>query len=200
MSEKKYAVVVLAAGSSSRMGEPKQLLSYRNKNLLNHTIDEAKKAVNGIVVVILGGNYHLIAGNINHAGIKVIYNPDWAKGMSSSVHAGLQYLTKEYPQLDGVILTVCDQPFVSATVFDLLVAEADMPGTDIVASAYGGTLGTPVLFKKGYFSELMQLSGPDGAKMLLKKYKDKVAPVPFEHGEIDIDTMEDYAGLTQENK
>lgn len=191
----KYAVLILAAGSSSRLGEPKQLLSYGNKNLLNHTIDEAKKAGDGIVVVILGGNYHLIAGNIHHAGIKVSYNAAWEKGMSSSIVKGLQELTREHAGLEGVILTVCDQPFISAALFNELIAAAVQTGKTIVASAYAGTLGTPVLFLKKHFDSLLNLKGKEGGRGLIEKYKEDVASVIFENGEIDIDTMDDYNDL-----
>lgn len=188
-------IIVLAAGSSSRLGAPKQLLSYNDKNLLGHVIDEAKKTADARVVVILGGNYQLIAGNINTPGIEVIYNPDWEEGISSSIRAGLAGLTKENKDLDRVILTVCDQPFITADLFKTLITKAGSSGKSIVASAYSGTLGTPVLFAAAHFSDLGNLKGKEGAKILLDKYKENVTSVPFENGEIDIDTPEDYKKL-----
>jgi molybdenum cofactor cytidylyltransferase len=192
---RKFGTIVLAAGSSSRMGSPKQLLSYQDKSLLANTIDAAKKTGDGIVVVILGGNYPVIAENIEHTGVKLIYNPDWEEGMSSSIRAGLSALMEEYHDLEGVILTVCDQPFISASLLNVLLGKADTTGKSIVASAYGGTLGTPVLFTQKHFGDLTGLRGKEGAKMLIKKYEAQVASVPFENGEIDIDTMDDYNKL-----
>ena len=193
---KKYGIIILAAGSSSRLGQPKQLLSYQDKSLLMHTIDASKDAGDGLVVVILGGNYQLIAESIGHTGIKIVYNPDWEQGMSSSIRTGLQGLMDEHADLDGVILTVCDQPFLTARVLIALQNKANISGKDIVASAYGGTLGTPVLFTARHFDGLMALKGREGAKKLLKKYEAELASVPFENGEIDIDTMDDYNRLT----
>lgn len=191
----KFGIIVLAAGSSSRLGAPKQLLSYNDKNLLDYVIQEAKKAADGIVVVILGGNYQQIAGNINTPGITVIYNPDWEEGISSSIRTGLAGLKKENKDPDGVILAVCDQPFITAGLFKALITKARSTGKSIVASAYSGTLGTPVLFTPVHFSDLENLKGKEGAKILLEKYRENVASVPFKNGEIDIDTPEDYHKL-----
>lgn len=191
----KKGIVILAAGSSSRLGEPKQLLTYRDKNLLNHTIAEAKKAGDGMVVVILGGNFHLIAGNTVHAGVKVIYNPGWEEGISSSIRMGFKEMLKTEPDLEEIILTVCDQPFIAAGQFQALRAEAKISGKDIVASTYSGTTGTPLLVSQIHFPALMKLSGNQGVKTLLLEHGSKLSTVPFEKGEIDIDTPEDYAKL-----
>lgn len=195
----KFGIIVLAAGSSSRLGAPKQLLSYNDKNLLDHVIEEAKKTADGIVVVILGGNRLQIEENTKTSGITIIYNPDWEEGISSSIRTGLAVLTKENKDLDGVILTVCDQPFITEGLFKTLITNARSTGKSIVASAYSGTLGTPVLFTPVHFSDLENLKGKEGAKILLEKFRENVASVPFENGEIDIDTPEDYKKLIDSN-
>jgi molybdenum cofactor cytidylyltransferase len=191
----KVGILILAAGPSSRLGSPKQLLSYQDKTLLNHTIDVAKKAQDGIVVVILGGNHQLIKDHIDEKEIMITYNSQWEGGMSSSIRAGLYDLVREHKDLDAVILAVCDQPFITAELFDALVYEANISGKSIVASSYGDTLGTPVLFAEKYFAELSRLKGKQGAKAMVAKYDDEVAVVPFDKGHIDIDTPEDYTRL-----
>lgn len=191
----KVGIIVLAAGPSSRLGTPKQILTFRDKNLLDITTDAAKKVAHGRVVVILGGNYEYIEGNVNHSGVQIVYNPDWEEGMSSSIRLGLQHILAENGPLDGVILSVCDQPFISAGVFEALIAAARTKEKNIFASAYAGTLGVPVLFSSSYFSELAMLSGKEGAKTLLLKYNADLASVLFVNGEIDIDTAEDYDKL-----
>ena len=195
MSTGNTGVIILAAGSSSRLGQPKQLLSYQHKSLLDNTIDEAKKATDGAVLVILGGNHEQIKNNITRTDISIVYNPDWEEGMSSSIRLGLAVLKKENEGLQNVILAVCDQPFVTAQIFRELINEAESSGKGIVASSYGGTLGTPVLFDQRYFSELALLKGTEGAKKVVTKFKENVASVTFEKGEIDIDTPEDYNRL-----
>lgn len=191
----KIAILILAAGSSSRMGQPKQLLSYDHKTLLGNTVDAAKKSAAEKVLVILGDNHEAIAEGIAAADVKTVYNDDWKSGMSSSIRVGLAQLLTEDTTLDAVILTVCDQPFISEKIFRALMGEARTSVRSIIASAYSGTLGTPVLFGRSHFEELALLQGTEGAKTLLKKYKDQVAALPFENGEIDIDTPEDYNKL-----
>jgi len=195
MTGGKTGIIILAAGSSSRLGQPKQLLSYQHKSLLDNTIEEAKKATDGLVLVILGGNRGQIEENIDHTGIRIIGNPDWEEGISSSIRLGLAIAGEENKDLDRVILTVCDQPFITAEIFRGLISKEASSGKGIVASSYGGTLGTPVLFDKRYFSELTLLKGAEGAKKVITKFKDTVAAVAFEKGEIDIDTPEDYNRL-----
>lgn len=192
---RKVGILILAAGPSSRLGSPKQLLTYQHKSLLNHTIGAAKEAADGLVVVILGGNYELIKDHIEEKEVMITYNSQWEGGMSSSIRAGLYDLVKEHKDLDAVILAVCDQPFITATLFDTLILEANSSGKSIVASTYGETWGTPVLFAEKYFAELSMLKGKQGAKSMLAKYDDEVALVSFDKGEIDIDTPEDYTRL-----
>lgn len=192
---KKVGIIILAAGSSSRLGQPKQLLSYQHKSLLQHTIDAAKNTRDSTVVVILGGNQECIASRIDAEGLSVMSNEAWEEGMSSSIRAGLSALTAAQPDLDGVILTVCDQPFLSSQLLEALLDQAQLTGKSIVASAYNETLGTPVYFGHQYFPDLLALEGKQGAKLLLKKYEAQVVSVPFEKGEIDIDTIEDYQKL-----
>ncbi|MET1057572.1 MAG: nucleotidyltransferase family protein [Pedobacter sp.] len=190
----KTGIVILAAGSSSRLGQPKQLLSYQHKSLLARTIEAAKSTRDGIVVVILGEKHAAIAKDVEPSGVRVVYNEGWEEGMSSSIRAGLSALTA-HTELDGVILTVCDQPFLTASVLNALLDAAESSGKSIVASAYGDTLGTPVFFSKQHFEDLLALKGAEGARMLIKKYETQVASLPFEKGEVDIDTLEDYQKL-----
>jgi len=189
----KTGILILAAGSSSRMGQPKQLLSYQHKTLLANTIESAKSAADGIVLVILGGNHMLVAEQLTADDI--LYNEGWEEGISSSIRIGLAEMIKRYPALDQVILSVCDQPFITEKIFKSLIKEAEIPGKSIVASSYLGTIGTPVLFDKKHFGDLAVLKGKEGAKIILNKFKEQVASVPFEKGEIDIDTPDDYNRL-----
>lgn len=192
---KKTGILILAAGSSSRLGQPKQLLSYRHKTLLGNTIEAAIKAVNRRVLVILGSNHQVIANNIDQFDVSTVYNPDWEDGISSSIRTGLAEMLLANEDLDAVILSVCDQPFITQSVFEDLIIEAAASNKSIIASAYGEVLGTPVLFDRQHFDALSLLRGNSGAKTLLIKYKDQVAPVSFDKGEIDIDTPEDYSRL-----
>jgi molybdenum cofactor cytidylyltransferase len=189
---KHCGVVILAAGKSSRLGTPKQLLSLNGQSLLQHTIDVALQTSLRPVVVVLGANKALILPDVIHEGILVVDNVEWEEGMASSLRKGLQALILAAPSTDAAVFMVCDQPFVTKAVIDCLMEAQALSGMPIAASSYGEKIGTPALFHQSFFDKLMQLKGDTGARKLLEQYKDQVATVPFEKGIIDIDTKEDY--------
>lgn len=188
----KTVIVILAAGNSSRLSRPKQLLQYKESTLLKNTISEALKVQNSFLIVVTGANQDLIEKELNLPEILFSFNSEWESGMSSSIVKGIRELLLLNPDCQQCILTVCDQPFVTSTVFENLISESEKTGKGIAASAYSETLGTPVLFRQKYFPELLGLKGKEGAKKLIKKYVEDVVAVPFEKGSIDIDTEEDY--------
>lgn len=184
-------IIILAAGESSRLGSPKQLLSFSGTTLLQHAIEAAQQADASSVIVVLGANADAIKAELKLAA-DVVVNPDWKEGMASTIRCGLQTLVEKNPQTEAVIFMVADQPFVTT---ELLNNQLDLHRKEqhsIVASKYESTFGTPVLFGKQFFSELLQLTGDVGAKSLVRKYLNEAAFVSFPKGEIDIDTMDDY--------
>ncbi|QGK73609.1 NTP transferase domain-containing protein [Flavobacterium sp. SLB02] len=188
-------IVVLAAGSSSRLGQPKQLLWYKNTSLLKNTISQASQIPNTTIIVVTGSNHELIQKEIIGTKIKTIFNSDWELGMSCSIVKGLKELLGLNPDIKKVILAVCDQPYLTSIVFENLISEHQKTQKGIVACTYSETLGTPVLFAKKYFNELLQLKGQEGAKKIINRFLEDTIAVPFEKGNIDIDTIEDYNEL-----
>jgi len=186
--------IILAAGSSSRLGKPKQNLVFQGSTLLQRAIKFALAADTDEVVVILGANSEVIKPNLTDKNIRIIQNNDWQEGMASSIRVGLAALLKINPQLRHVILMLCDQPFADTSIINQLIKAAST-GKTIVASAYNGTLGPPALFNKIHFEELLVLQGNEGAKKLLVKYEQEVHKVPFPLGMIDIDTIGDFERL-----
>jgi molybdenum cofactor cytidylyltransferase len=193
--QNKTGIIILAAGSSSRLGRPKQLLEYKETTLLKNTICEVFKMPNSFIIVVTGANNDLIEKDLNSKEINRCFNPDWETGMASSIVKGLKELLFLNPDCDHCIFTVCDQPYVTSLIFENLINKYHKTGKGITASAYSETLGTPVLFHKKYFNELLDLKGQEGAKKLIRKYAEDTASVPFEKGSIDIDTEEDYDKL-----
>jgi molybdenum cofactor cytidylyltransferase len=191
-------VIILAAGESSRLGSPKQLLVYSGVSLLQHAIDVAQSSDAGIVIVVLGANADLITDELKLARANIVVNAAWKEGMASTIQYGLQTLVKLNPQAEAVILMVADQPFVTVDLLNNLMEVNRKEQRSIVAGKYGDTFGTPVLFAKRFFPELLELTGDVGAKSLVRKYMNDVTFVPFPKGEIDIDTMEDYTSLSKE--
>ena len=192
------SIIVLAAGMSSRLGRPKQLLNYKGKSLLQHAVHEAMQTTMRPVIVVIGANSDVVKKELKDLDIEVAENERWIEGMSTSLHRGLVAAKKLNKDVDGIIFMVSDQPFVSASLLNNLLKTQHETGLPIIASDYGDKLGTPVLFHKSFFSELMKLSGDTGARKLIKKNTDVVATVAFFKGNIDIDTKEDYEGLAEQ--
>lgn len=195
----KYGIVILAAGESSRLGSPKQLLPYHDKSLLANIVDASLQVPSAQTVVVTGASADQIKKEIAAKEVLTGYNENWKSGISSSIKKGLETVTEKFPSIEACIVAVCDQPYVTAALLNGLIARYRTSGKGIVASAYADTAGTPALFSNKYFDELMRLEGGDGAKKLLKKYSGDLALLPFEKGDIDIDTPQDYAQLTMES-
>jgi len=188
-------IVILAAGSSSRFGEPKQLLQYNNRNLLQHTVEAAVYSNADSVIVVLGANENLISKEIDKMNAHIIENKEWDEGMASSVRIGLNTLQKISPLTEAVIFLVCDQPYISSSLINDLIHTQKETGKPIVTCNYGDAIGPPALFHRSLFNELMQLKGDAGARKIIQQHSDEVATILFKKGKIDIDTKEDYEAL-----
>lgn len=191
-------IVILAAGNSSRLGQPKQLLPYKDDTLLQHIIAQASVINDAVIIVVTGASHEVIEKEIDSSKVKIAFNNDWELGMSSSISKGLTELLQSSPEIKKCIFAVCDQPFVSHSVFENLITEYHTAGKGIIASSYAATLGTPVLFDKKYFDELLSLRGQEGAKKIISRFLEDTASILFEKGDIDIDTEEDYNKLISE--
>jgi molybdenum cofactor cytidylyltransferase len=188
-------IVILAGGASTRLGQPKQLLRYHGKTLLNHAVDEAINAKADAVVVILGKNADLFQNEIDKEKVLIVVNKYWVEGMASSVRLGLDTLLKIKPYIDAVIFMVCDQPHISSSVLNELITKQQKTTKQIVTCNYGESIGPPALFHKKYFRELAKLKGDVGARNIIEQNFQDVATILFPEGKIDIDTEEDYDAL-----
>lgn len=192
MTTTNCSIIILAAGSSSRLGRPKQLLPFNGKSLLEHTVDVANDSIAEPVIVILGANADMLEKEISEKKIHVEVNNEWQEGMASSVRCGITALMRVAPEADAAIIMVCDQPFVSPELLNELINQQKNTGKPIVASQYEKTIGPPALFHKTIFPELLKLKGDAGARKIIEQRKDDVATVSFKKGNIDIDTEADY--------
>jgi molybdenum cofactor cytidylyltransferase len=188
----KVGIIVLAAGSSSRLGRPKQLLPFGGKTLVAHAVAEALEADLGPVVVVTGALHSEICLALSGQPVEIIHNPHWETGMASGIVSGLRAALVGAPELKAVMLAVCDQPYISADLFRSMISMYTTSGTGIVACGYANTRGTPVLFDGQYFALLSELSGEGGAKQLLRRFGGDVGVVAFPKGEVDIDTEDDF--------
>lgn len=191
------AIVVLAAGGSSRMGMPKQLLIYQDKSLLQHAVNAALETTIRPVIVVTGCDNDVLKKEIEGMNAEVVENKRWQEGISSSLHCGLVAAQKIRADIDGIIFMVCDQPYITKSVLNSLLQVQHATGLPIVASSYEDILGTPALFHKIFFDDLMKLKGDAGAAKLIKQHEEQVSSVSFPKGITDIDTREDYEALLQ---
>lgn len=193
------AIVILAAGTSSRLGSPKQLLEYNGKTLLQHAIDTALATGCPKVMVVLGARADMLKLELANEPIEVLVNKNWQEGMTSSIRYALQNITIAGFQPESIIFMVCDQPFVTSSLLMSLVEKGVKTGLPIIASGYDDKAGTPAMFHKSMFPQLMDLKGDKGARALLAAQPEKVAIVPFPKGVTDIDTVADYELLKRQN-
>jgi len=191
---KKCGLILLAAGASSRMGKPKQLLLYKQQSLLKHSLQIALNSNAVQTIVVTGANVQLIKRELIESDAYSVYNSEWQEGIASSIRCGLSTLIKVVPDVDSALFMVCDQPYITTELLNNLMAKSSM-NDSIAASGYDNTLGTPAVFPEKYFSELLILSGDEGAKNVLRQYAHHAAVIPFNDGNIDIDTPIDYDSL-----
>ena len=191
----KTGIILLAAGSSSRLGRPKQLINYQGKTLIQNSIEAAQHSAADDFVVVLGCNSELIQTGIESKEVPVLVHAHWKEGMSSSMQCGLRYLI-ETSQPDQVILMLCDQPYVTQELLDQLINIKKDSGKGIVACSYAGTVGVPALFDQFYFPELLALKGAEGAKKVILNHQSDTILVDFPLGAVDLDTEEDVRKFT----
>jgi molybdenum cofactor cytidylyltransferase len=188
--------IILAAGGSSRFGQPKQLLPFRGESLVRRAVRAAADAGCGRIVVVAGEQRDLIEIELRDTSAFVIHNPQWERGVGTSIRSGLQHLRSAQSNVDAVVVLACDQPFVDARTISALITMRDDSGKSIVASRYAKTLGVPALFGRSCFEALLALADESGAKALIESRAAEVAEIEFEQGAIDIDTPVDFERLT----
>ena len=199
MNEKnKIGIVLLAAGSSSRMGHNKLNFVFKEKTMLQNTIDEAINSEANKIVLVLGASHEENKYQLTGNNVFVIINENWKKGIGSSIKCGLQHLIEKQAELNAVIISVCDQPYLTFEVFNQLINAYSNSNKKIIASTYNNLLGVPVLYDQSLFDDLLKIPDEHGAKKYIvdQANKDILDTVPFPKGEIDIDTIEDLKNLT----
>ncbi len=190
---KKLSILILAAGNSSRLGSPKQLIEFEGQTLIER-ITETALSISEEVLIILGANSELILPKLKkfQSTISTIFNPHWKDGMGTSICFGVEKLADKS---DLILILLSDQPFISKVLLHKMLQTYANSQNPIVSCVYNNTLGVPILFDKSVFSELMKLRGDKGAKSFLPLYEDRISTVEFPEGIIDIDTTHDVEKL-----
>lgn len=188
-------ILILAAGASTRMGEPKQLLPWEDSTLLGHAIEAAKNSTGNKVYVVLGAHSDTIQETLQETQVHYIKNPYWEKGMGSSISYGVKHLIETERTCTGIVIMLCDQPLIDTAYIDKLIDKFNSTEKGIVASGYTNKAGVPAVFDKKYLQQLISLNGDIGARDLIKNYADDVLIVEIKDKKQDIDTWKEYADL-----
>lgn len=185
-------VIVLAAGASTRLGQPKQLVRLGGQPLLHTVVSQAVAIAGSSVTVVLGAHAQDLTRLLQHSPASVVVNRRWEEGLASSIRCGLAAVP---PTATAVLILLGDQVAVSADDLQRLSAAWGGHDTVIAAAVYRGTVGVPAIFPRFCFSELAELRGDQGARVLLQRYAHRLAHVPMPSAAIDLDTPADLARL-----
>jgi molybdenum cofactor cytidylyltransferase len=196
MPDFRCAAVVLAAGASTRLGQPKQLVRLEGESLLHRTARLALEAGCSPVLVVLGFEAETLRAELHGLNVDVVVNHEWQEGMGASLRSGMEALRKRDPQPNAVLVLVCDQPRLAADHLRTLLAHHQSARRiAITASVYARRAGVPAIFAAKLFSALLASSGDRGARNLIRAHAAEVQGIPWPAGELDLDLPEDLTAI-----
>ena len=188
---KNIAILVLAAGKSSRMKSIKQLEKINNKTLLELTLEKAKSLLSKNIYCVLGANSNEIKSKIKTEGIEFIKNENFENGLSTSIISGINYFKNRKLIFDGIFILLADQPAIEVNYLKNMLHLFEKNKGRIIASKYGEKLGVPVIFPENNFLELLLISGDKGAKEFINLKKNEIICPVTSANFVDLDTKED---------
>jgi len=192
----KAEILLLTAGKSSRMGQPKALLSIKGQSLISYQIDRLKEL--GLpITVVLGAYADAISNAATSKEVRLVLNKDFEKGMGSSIAFGTTSIQNTNPEIDAILVCAIDQPLIPLDHFKNLLSTASKTNFSIIQSlSEVGWRGIPTLFKSNHFKALSKLTGDEGAKSIIQNHRSTVKAVKAPSDSlIDIDTYEQYQSL-----
>jgi molybdenum cofactor cytidylyltransferase len=194
------AVVILAAGDSSRFGSPKQLAVVNNRPFIEHCVRTATGLVAADrIVVVTGACHEQVCPVILATGVRTVHNEQWRDGMAGSIRVAIKNLPES---IHAVLLMTCDQVLITPAQYRELLGVWRQHTDSPVASSYAGTVGIPAIFPRRLFAELCRLQGDVGAKKVLHQHDHEMYSVAIDEARYDIDTVEDMinAGLLEDTR
>jgi len=187
----RFAIVILAAGGSTRLGRPKALVPYESATLIEHAAATALCSTANEILIVLGDAEALIRPVVARLPVCIISNPDWKEGIASSIRTGIGILR---PNVEGALIVLADQPKITAQHLNALASRG--AGGSIVASAYDGILGVPAYFPRSAFGDLLALQGDTGARRVIQAHGALAVDCP--EGAADVDVEADVLNLEQQ--
>jgi molybdenum cofactor cytidylyltransferase len=191
-TQSNIAIMIMAAGTSSRMKAIKQLLPWGDSNFIGNALKNAKKSKAAKVLTVLGAYADEIVLDTNFSGMEYILNPNWKKGLGNSIAYGTRHLLKQDKNYDGILVMLTDQPFIDDLYLNALIDNFSNSKTTIVATQYDNRVGVPAIFGRIHFEALMGLDSDFGARDIIKNQSKNVLSLTANGKELDIDTQEEY--------
>jgi molybdenum cofactor cytidylyltransferase len=206
MSERTTAAIILAAGTSSRIGEDrhKLLLPLGDRPVIAHVLDAVLASQARPVLLVLGHRSAqlraVLAPYLAHPEVHPVDNPHYQQGMSTSIHAGITELAHLVPDCDSALIMLGDQPLLSAAILDTLIEARHTTHSRIIAPLYQGQRGNPVLFERNLFPELREVQGDEGGRAVLTRHRTEVTSIELgsTHANYDVDTWDAYEAVVKE--
>jgi len=185
MSYPQLSILIPAAGVSRRLGQPKQLLRYRNKTLIQHAVETAHSITPREIIVVTGANAEAVKDTIQTVPVCWIHNPNWSAGMGGSIATGAAGIN---PESRGVMILLCDQWRLQTTDLQDLAEKWQSDPKRIVCAEADGELMPPVIFPASCFGNLQALHGDSGARNILQDHPELLTTVPSKNAAYDLDT------------
>jgi molybdenum cofactor cytidylyltransferase len=191
------AAIVLAGGDSTRLGQPKQLIPFRNTTLLEHAIGNVRCAGIEPVTVVLGAQCEIIARAIEHLPVELVVNPFWREGIGTSISVGIRHVQQTRPQIIGALIILCDQPLIGADHLRELCDIVSSGRAEIAATEYPDrNPGVPAVFARNVFVQLADLRSDQGAQSIIANSTQAVC-LSTNGQQFDVDTPEQLATLSK---
>lgn len=195
----KIAIILLAAGGSTRLGRPKQLLEINGEILIQRIYKICTQSQADVVVVVTGSNHNEVEKVIQPAHPVITYNKNWKNGMMSSIQAGLEDILLKQPDTAAVLIVLCDQYFINISLLNTIIQQFKQSDSLAVCCSYDNTIGVPALYSATLFHKLLISNDKKGAKKLLLSLQQtkNVKVLDFPKGKYDIDTINQLENLKQ---
>ncbi|WP_026809707.1 nucleotidyltransferase family protein [Arenibacter latericius] len=186
------AVIIMAAGASSRMGTAKQLLPWGKSTLIGNAIKTATDSDAKDVYVVLGARANEIKKSIELKDKAVIYNQDWESGLGSSIANATRFILEKTENYDGILVMLADQPLIDTSYLNELITAFNEAKYSIITTKYNHGNGVPAIFDSSHFLELLQLNKDSGARDIIRLHKDRLISIDPKGKTADVDTYEEY--------
>ncbi len=197
MAADEIAVLILAAGSSSRMGQPKALLPWGATTVLGHLLGQLEAVGLQDITLVTGAHHEELKAGLNNPGVRLVFHKGWEAGMGSSLRTGVLFTTENYPHKKGLLVLLSDQPLISSAYIEEIRAAFKAHPGRIVATSYGESAGVPALFPSEFWPAMTRIADHKGAKALIRSHRGDSVLLDAGAAIADMDTPEAYEKILQ---